>query len=93
MAQRSDERLDPADAVLRDRRVDDAADLAVPRLGDLADELFLGRHHHTGGPEARLEHVDVLRGGEHIVMAGEEEARPTRYARPGTPPRNSARAS
>ena len=72
MAQRSDERLDPADAMLRDRRVDDPADLAVTRFGDLADELLLGRHHHARGPEARLEHLDVLRRRKHVVMTGEE---------------------
>src|SRR6185503_11742265 len=72
VAQRSDEGLDPADPMLRDRGVDDPADLAVTRLGDLADELLLGRYHYAGGPETRLEHLDVLRGRKNVVMTGEE---------------------
>ena len=46
--------------MLRDRRVDDPADLAVTRFGDLTDELLLGQYHYTRGPEARLEHLDVF---------------------------------
>jgi hypothetical protein len=71
VAQVAGERLHPADAVLRDRRVDDAADLPVARLGDLADQLLLGRHHHTRFAEARLERVEVLRRREHVLVAGE----------------------
>jgi hypothetical protein len=72
VAQHSNEWLYPADAVLSDCRVDDPTDLAVSRFGDLADELLFRRHHYARGTEARLEHIDVLRGCKHIVMTSEE---------------------
>ena len=67
-AQPAGEWLYSADAMLRDRRVDDPANPAVARFRDLADELLLGRYHHSYGTETRLEHVDVLRGRQHIIV-------------------------
>lgn len=72
VAQLAREGLDPADAVLGDRRVDDAAKLGVTGFGDLDDELLLGRHHHAELAEAGLERVEVLRGREHVVIVGKE---------------------
>ena len=72
IAQVAGEGLDPADAVLGDRRVDDLADLAVARLGDLADQLLLRRHHHARLAEARLERLEILGGREHVLVSGEE---------------------
>ena len=65
------ERLDAPQPVHRDRRVDDPPDPTVAGFADLVDELFLVRHHHTRLPEAGVEHLDGLGGGQHIVVAGE----------------------
>ena len=64
--------VDTAQAVGGDGAVDDAPHLAVTRLGDLVDELLLVGHQHPGLTEARVVGVEVLRGREHVVVAGEE---------------------
>lgn len=51
VAQRRDEWLHSADAVLGDGRIDDPADLAVTRFGNLADKLLLRGHDHIRGAE------------------------------------------
>ena len=66
------ERLDATELVHGDGAVDDAADLPVPRLRDLVDELLLVGHDDAGLTEARVEGVDVLGRGEHVVEARQE---------------------
>ena len=82
VAQLLAERFDVHEAVHRDRGVDDAAHLAVARLGDLVDELLLVGHDDAGLAEARLEQLDVLGGREHVVVPG-EVPRPGGRARDG----------
>ncbi len=71
VAQLFAERLDVHQTVHGDGRVDDAPDLPVARLRDLVDQLFLVGHDDARLAEARLEEVDVLRGREHVGVAGE----------------------
>ena len=90
VAQLLAERLDVHQAVHRDGRVDDLAHLAVTRLGDLVDELLFVGHDHAGLAEARLEEVHVLRGREHVRVAGQVPRARWGCASPGTPARNSS---
>ena len=82
MAECTEERFDAANAMLCNRRIDDAADLAVSRLGDFADELFLGRNYDAGFAKARLETFDIFRRTMDILKPGKEHC-PRRRGRHG----------
>jgi len=71
--------IDAHGLVVGDDGVDDAADLAVPRLGHLAHELLFFGYDDTRFAIARAEGVDVFDAGHDIAMAGEEPS--DRYLR------------
>ena len=72
LAELSHERFDPHRLVVCDGRVDDLADLPVPGLGDLVDELLVLGNDDTRLTERCDERVDQLRRLEHVGLTRQE---------------------